>query len=173
MSGHQTVSGVSHRTTLIGVAILVAIAVLTFSMFDRKGSQDTPPGALVERGMSPGHRMLNEEAGRTLPANSPRIQRADAAITRVSARFGLSKDRVASLAMSTRDAIAKDHPEDVLDVLDAALFATEGMAPGEIPPLPPVLAAYAQARLNGANVADARAVARSFAQTAAKHRPPP
>jgi len=165
--------GVSHRATLIGIAILAALVVLMFSMFDRRSSQDAPPGALVERGMSPGHRMLNEEAGRTLPANSPRIQPADAALTRVSARFGLSKDRVASLAMSTRNAIAKDHPEDVIDVLDAALFATEDMAPGGTPPLPPVFAAYAQARLNGASVADARAVTRSFAQTAAQHRPPP
>jgi len=165
--------GASHRTTLIGIAILAALAVLMFSLFDRRSSQDAPPGALMERGMSPGHHMLNEEAGRTVPSNSPRIQRADAAITRVSARFGLSKDRVADLALTTRNKIAASHPEDVLDVLDAALFATDEMAPGEIAPLPPVFAAYAQARLNGASVAQARSITRSFAQTAAKHRPPP
>lgn len=165
-------SGASHRATLVGIAILAALAILMFSLFDRRASQDAPPGALIERGMSPGHRMLNAEAGRTLPANSPRIQRADASITRVSARFGISKDRVADLALSTRNAIAKAQPEDVLDVLDAAMFATEGMAPAAITPLPPVLAAYAQARLNGATVADARAVARSFAELAANNRPP-
>lgn len=166
-------AGASHRTTLIGIAILAALAVLMFSLFDRRSSQDAPPGALIERGMSPGHRMLNEEAGRTLPSNSPRIPRADASITRVSARFGLSKDRVASLALATRNKIAADHTEDVLDVLDAALFATDGMAADAIPPLPPVFAAYAQARLNGASVDQARTIARSFAQIAANNRPPP
>jgi len=164
--------GASHRTTLIGIAILAALAVLMFSLFDRRSSQDAPPGALIERGMSPGHSMLNDEAGRTLPANSPRIPRADASITRVSARFGLSKDRVADLALATRSKIAAEQPEDVLDVLDAALFATEGMAPGAVTPLPPVFAAYAQARLNGASVEQARSIARSFAQVAAKDRRP-
>ena len=165
--------GVSHRATLIGIAILAALAVLMFSLFDRRGTQDAPPGALIERGMSPGHHLLNEEAGRTLPSNSPRIQRADASITRVSARFGISKDRVADLALATRNKIAASHPEDVLDVLDAALFATQDMAPGAVPPLPPVFAAYAQARLNGASVEQAGSVARSFAQVAAKDRPSP
>jgi len=164
--------GASHRTTLIGIAILAALAVLMFSLFDRRSSQDAPPGALIERGMSPGHSMLIDEAGRTLPANSPRIPRADASITRVSARFGLSKDRVADLALATRSKIAAEQPEDVLDVLDAALFATEGMAPGAVTPLPPVFAAYAQARLNGASVEQARSIARSFAQVAAKDRRP-
>lgn len=169
----RKVQGMSHRTTLVGIAILAALAILMFSMFERRSSHEAPPGALIERGMSPGHRMLNDEAGHTLPANSPRIARADAAITRVSARFGLSKDRVAGLALSTRNAIAKERSEDVLDVLDAALFATDGMAAGAVPPLAPVFAAYAQARLNGAGVPEARAVTRSFAATAAKHRPPP
>lgn len=172
MTRHHASSGASHRATLIGIAILAALAVLMFSMFDRRNSQDAPPGALVERGMSPGHRLLNEEAGGTLPSNSPRIPRADASITRVSARFGLSKDRVASLALSTRNAIAKSQPEDVIDVLDAALFATDGMAPDAVPALPPVLAAYAQARLNGAGVPEARAVTRSFAELASKNRAP-
>ncbi|BDU16727.1 hypothetical protein [Lysobacter auxotrophicus] len=166
-------AGASHRATLIGLAILVALAILAFSLFERHGSQDAPPGALVERGMSPGHRMLNEESGRTLPSNTPRIQRADAAITRVSARFGLDQDRVADLALSTRNAIHKQHTEDVVDVLDAALFATEGLPPEAIPPLPPVLAAYAQARLNGAGVPEARAVTRSFVETVANKRTAP
>lgn len=164
--------GVSHRATLIGIAILAALAILMFSLFDRRSSQDAPPGALIERGMSPGHRLLNQETGRTLPANSPRIQRADASITRVSARFGTSKDHVAELALSTRNTIAKQHREDVLDVLDAALFATEGMPARSVPPLAPILAAYAQARLGGASVTESRAVTRSFAQLAAKDRPP-
>lgn len=172
MTPRRTSRGMSHRATLIGIAILAALAVLMFSLFDRRTSQDAPPGALIERGMSPGHHMLNEEAGHTLPSNSPRIPRADAAITRVSARFGMSKDRVADLALSTRNAIAKDHPEDVLDVLDASLFATEALPSHEVPPLAPVMAAYAQARLNGAAVPEARAVTRSFAQLAAKKRPP-
>jgi len=170
MTQHRNGLGASHRATLIGVAILAAFAVLMFSMFDRRSHQDAPPGALIERGMSPGHRMLNEEGGRTLPSNSPRIARADALVTRVSARFGTSKDRVADLALSTRNAIAKENAEDVLDVLDAALFATEGIAPSAVPPLAPVLAAYAQARLNGASPADARVVTKSFAELAAKQR---
>ncbi|WP_309261053.1 hypothetical protein [Lysobacter arvi] len=163
----------SHRATLLGIAILAALALLMFSLFDRRDSHQAPPGALVERGMSPGHRMLNEETGRTQPANSPRIQRADAALTRASGRFGMSKDRVADLALSTRNAIGKERNEDVIDVLDAALFATEGMTPRDMPPLAPVFAAYAQARLNGASVEDARATARSFAKLAAKQRAAP
>jgi len=172
MTTPHTLAGASHRATLIGIAILAALAILAFSLFERHGSQDAPPGALIERGMSPGHRLLNEEAGGTLPANTPRIQRADASITRVSARFGLSKDRVASLALSTRNAIHKEHTEDVVDVLDAALFATDGLPQEAMPPLPPVFAAYAQARLNGAGVPEARAVTRSFAEMTANKRAP-
>mgnify|MGYP003575680225 FL=1 len=164
--------GTSHRMTLAGIAVLAALAIVMFSLFDRRSSQDAPPGALIERGMSPGHRMLNEEAGRTLPANSPRIQRADAAITRVSARFGTSKDRVADLALSTRNEIVASQAEDVLDALDAALFATEGMPASSVPALSPVFAAYAQARRDGASVAEAREATRAFAVTATP-RPPP
>ncbi len=161
-------AGASGRMTLVVIAAAALIAILTFSLYERRTAQSDTHAGLLERGMSPGHRMLNREAGRTLPSNAPRIQRADALITRVASRFRISKDKVADLALTTRGMIADHQAEDVLDVLDAALFATDGMSPGQLPPLPPVFAAYAKARIDGASVAAAREVARSFAGVAAQ-----
>ncbi|MBU8976499.1 hypothetical protein JI752_010155 [Lysobacter sp. MMG2] len=156
--------GVTGRTMLGVIAAAALVVVLMVSVYERRANEAGTHGALLERGMSPGHRMLNQEAGRTLPSNAPRIQRADALVTRVSGRFRTSKEKAAQLALITRDSIAKKHPEDVLDVLDAALFATEGMAPGSVPPLEPVLGLYAKARLEGAGVPAARDMTRAFVQ---------
>lgn len=160
--------GATERTVIVAIVIAAVVAILMFSLNDRPSRDSGAHGALLERGMSPGHRLLNQEAGRTLPANAPRIQRADALITRVSARFRTSKDKASELALTTRNMIAKERPEDVLDVLDATLFATEGLPPAQVPALAPVLAAYAKARLGGGDVATARSVTRSFVQTVAK-----
>lgn len=157
--------GASERTVIVTIVIAAVVAILMFSLYDRPSGDSGTRGALVERGMSPGHRLLNRETGRTLPANSPRIQRADALITRVAARFRTSKDEASELALTTRNMIAEERPEDVLDVLDATLFATEGLAQGQVPALAPVLAAYAKARMGGGDVATARNITRSFVQT--------
>ncbi len=160
--------GASWRTTLVVIAVAALVAILAFALYElRDTGSDTRTG-LLERGMSPGHRMLNQEAGRTLPSNSPRIQRADALITRVSSRFRLSKDKVADLALATRGKIAVHQSEDIFDVLDAALFATDGIPPGDIPSLPALLAAYSRVRIDGGSVLDARNGARVFAHVAAK-----
>ncbi|HEY0661242.1 MAG TPA: hypothetical protein VGD21_07990 [Lysobacter sp.] len=164
-------AGMSSRQMTLAILAAAVVAILAFSIYQWNSS--VPDASLSQRGMSPGHRMLNLEAGRTLPANAPRIQRADALVTRVSNRFRTSKEKVAELALTTRNMIARKQPEDVLDVLDAALFATDGLAQGSVPPLAPVFAAYAQVRENGGTVAAARSVARSFAQMAAQEAPPP
>jgi hypothetical protein len=149
------------------VVIAALLVVLAFSHYHRKEAQSGESTVLLERGMSPGHRLLSQEAGRTLPSNAPRIRQADALLTRVSNRYRMSIAKVAELALTSRNAIAKESPEDVLDVLDAALFATEGMPQASIPPLAPVFAAYIKARLGGASVQDAHAITRSFAEVAA------
>lgn len=166
--------GASDRSALVGIAIVAALlAMILFALFERQAGPSGTASALLERGMSPGHHLLNREAGRTLPSNAPHIRRADMLVTQVSTRFRTSKDHVAELALNTRNLIAKEQPENVLDVLDAALFATDGLLPQTVPPLAPVLAAYAQARLGGASVPVARGVARSFVQVAADGRPAP
>lgn len=164
--------GASQRFAMIAIVIAAIVAIAVFALYDRHAGQSESRAGLLERGMSPGHRMLNEEAGRTLPSNAPRIQRADALLTRASARFRTSKEQVAELALQTRNAIAKERPEDVLDVLDAVLFATDGLPAGRVPPLAPILAAYAKIRMDGGSVVAARNVARSFAELAAKDMPP-
>lgn len=165
-SSPRRCGGVSGRTVLGVIAAAALVVIFMISLYERRANEAGTQGSLLERGMSPGHRLLNQEAGRTLPSNAPRIQRADALITRVSERFRTSKEKTAELALITRDSIAREHPEDVLDGLDAALFATEGMAPGSMPPLASVFAAYAKARMDGATVAAARDATRASAQAA-------
>jgi hypothetical protein len=160
-------SGRTGWMMLVAIAVAALVAILVFAHYERRTTDVGTQAGLLQRGMSPGHRMLNQEAGRTLPSNAPRIQRADALITRVSTRFRLSKDKVVELALSTHGMIVSQQPEDVLDVLDAALFASEGLPQGQVP-LAPVFAAYAKARLDGIGVTGAREIARSFAQVAAK-----
>jgi hypothetical protein len=165
--------GASTRFAMIAIVVAALVAIGAFALYERHGKQSQPGTALLERGLSPGHRLLNQEAGRTLPSNAPRIRRADVLLTRASTRFRTSKDQVATLALKTRNAVATTQQEDVLDVLDAALFATDGLPPGRVPPLAPILAAYAQIRMDGGTVVAARNAARSFAQLAAKDMPPP
>lgn len=165
--------GASDRLALVGIVLVaVVLAALLFTLFDRQAEHSATQPVLLERGMSPGHRLLNQEAGRVLPGNSPRIARADALVTQVASRFRTSNDEAAALALKTRNTIAQEQPEDVLDVLGAAMFATEAVPREAMPALAPVLAAYAQARLNGANVAQARNVARSFVRLASDARRP-
>lgn len=161
-------TGSASRMTLLILVAAALAAILFFAAYDRRAPDSEARSSLLEQGMSPGHRMLNREAGRTLPSNSPRIPRADSLITRVSSRFRASKDHVADLALTTREMIAKHQAEDVLDVLEAALFATDGLDANRIPPLAPVLAEYARVRTGGANTAAARDAARSFAKAAAE-----
>lgn len=165
--------GASTRFAMIAIVVAALVAIGAFALYERHAGQSEPGTALLERGLSPGHRLLNQEAGRTLPSNAPRIRRADMLLTRVSTRFRTSKDQVATLALTTRNAIASGRQEDVLDVLDAALFATDGLPSGRVPPLAPILAAYAQIRMDGGTVVAARNAARSFAQLAAEGLPPP
>lgn len=165
--------GASTRFAMIAILVAAIVAIGVFALYDRHASQSDSRAGLLERGMSPGHRLLNQEAGRTLPSNAPRIQRADVLLTRASTRFRTSKEQVAELALQTRNAVAKQRPEDVLDVLEAVLFATDGLPAERIPPLAPILAAYAKIRLDGGTVVAARNVARSFAELAAKDMPPP
>lgn len=165
--------GASPRFTMIAIAMAAIVAIGVFAFYERHASQSDSRAGLLERGMSPGHRLLNQEAGRTLPSNAPRIQRADVLLTRASTRFRTSKEQVAELALQTRNAIAKERPEDVLDVLDAVLFATDGLPAGRVPALAPILAAYAKIRMDGGSVVAARHVARSFAELASKDMPSP
>lgn len=161
-------NGMANRKILVVIVIAAIAAILFFSLYQRHGSDSGALTSPQERGMSAGHHLLNQEAGRTLPSNAPRIPRADALITRASSRFHMSKEQVADVALTTRNLIAKEHPEDVLDVLYATLFATEGIAPDQMPAMAPVAAAYAKVRMSGGSVAAARDVARQFAQMAAQ-----
>ncbi|MDI9239833.1 hypothetical protein QLQ15_13055 [Lysobacter sp. LF1] len=168
LSSSVSGNGTADRKTLVIIVIAALAAILFFSLYQRHGTDSGTLTSPQERGMSAGHRLLNQEAGRTLPANAPRIPRADALITRASGRFRMSKEQVSDVALTTHNLIARERPEDVLDVLDATLFATDGIAPEQVPAMAPVAAAYAKVRMSGGTVAAARDVARQFAQMAAQ-----
>ena len=154
-------AGYSRVYSYAAMITAVFLALLVFGAYE--WHQDKAIAPERSGGLSMGHMLVNAEPGRTVPANDPRIRQADALLHQASTRFHKPVKDVLDMTLATAGVIRETQPESALDVLRAPLQATDGIASGHLPPLPPLLAAYAQARMRGSSVDDAVGVTRSLA----------